>query len=1103
MTDTDLVLVSDFVSVAGGAVRDDNPGDIDVVVRAELIGDALTIPADSVLLQLRNLIAERSGIDRHDIPLHIIPEPTGPHSDYIPIADLVLRVKRPEIVEIKSATAPQEEGKSGSWPMKPAVPFYFEHFSPDQMWEAWGHSHAPFAVEPKWNGWRVKLTVDGDGSFRAVTESGKDVSAYFADVVKELNTEGEPVELDGELLMVAKGRVVPRHLMPAVLSGQKIDWAARPRFFDVLSGHGVSDDTPYEERRKVLEKIVPEEFLTPAVVVENKQELEAAYDRLAFLPGSEGIVAKDLRSTISAGPSQSWSKVKRMLEVRARVVSTEQKENGWVYECEWADGKPTGKTMVTRIRAKPGDTVTVICQELVPSGDSLKFQNAVVTEVNEGAPYTLQQAMRVMLEHANAKATRKWFAGGPMPFQGVGTKARIARAILELFPEHALYCEPFVGTLGFFALKPKIGKEVIGDIDRAKIACYRFIQRASDAEIAEVVEEARRTPLTRETQRMLKEQTPRSGREAALFMMVGNRFYRGYESVDWPPNHRRHRLPTGTYLALKRRLRGVEILNADAFDIIRRLRRRKDVLFYLDPPYPTSDVTEAKYKHPFTIGQFARLLELLKTIRGKFILSCEPDDVRKSGVKLPDTWHAFRVIAARLDDSGRGTRPHPELIITNFKPEKGKWLKEVQDKAEQIPHYRELERVVKALTEETDDVLPGDTRSERAEATWEAKWQEYYPTDGHGRFIVQRHIRGLTREEVDNPPEGHSVHYDIRMTAGDGGYLFGFTVFSEEEVDDPWQALKDGKVLRCAPKQPQPIDWLEIGKGEPFVSGPGEVGSTSQKYARFDAVDWGTYSAGTWNRHFVEVVLHGRRGAPLRLAFQRIEPGVWTVKAGGEPVARRESLERIRSRLAQRGHEVFFYRDPLSDDRPVKVSLKSWLAKAVRRWPHLPWKIFLALLPRLRSGAICYKIVGDWIILPVTNRYLDLHGDFVTRSAVQSLVAHQPAGATVRIAHRDGTDIADLVAFVPHGKFVFGIGKFRNTPKARFLKSFLSAHPMGHPKVAPNGWATSIGFWGLRDPNDPSQIVRMVLREVSILPAGMAANPWTTFPIDNIGGGME
>jgi len=1271
----DKVIVSDFLSIAGGAVRGNTPGDVDVVVRAEFIGDKLTVSADSVLLQVRNYIAERLEIDRHDLPIHIIPEPTGPHSDYIPLADLVLRFKPDAVVEVKSNQAanfihfvgtgpsepvhdgetrwntatlvnisgvnllvdapsgiaerldqspdavlvshrhcdacsglselhttvyapeqigehdvvlvtpgtpfrvkdvtvtpfrvihgdvttvgyrmeadsiavavahdiaeipeeslkffdgaiavvdaagwdhpvfdhwavaehltelrdagalhvyltqvgrsvpeepelpawaelahdgmvvPLENAEKALWPMKPAVPFYFENFSAAQMWEGWGHSHAPFAVEPKWNGWRFRIAI-GDDGVKATTESGKDVSSYLVDVVKQLRLPGGPVELDGELLMVANGRIVPRHLMPAVLSTRRVEWTAHPRFFDILSGGGVSKDTPYRERRKVLERIVPEEFLTPMTIVGNKQELESAFERFGFIPGSEGIVAKDLDSVITGGPSQSWSKVKRMLEVRARVVSAERKENGWSYDCEWADGHPTGKTMVTRIQAKPGDVVTVLCQELVPSGDTLKFQNAVVTDVNEGRPLTLQEAMRVMLEHANAELprkmfaggpmpfrglgtkarlagkilelftdheiycepfvgslgffarkpkvkgvqeiisdldevkyrcyrflqraseaqiaevideianvrpdreiqeevqhgkprsdreafrltllgnffmrgreipyppfvsfkpnpgtyialkhrlagvkilhkdaldvirslrnnqnvlfyldppyatadhavyyreqfdkqkfmellellktikgrfilscyrrdlagfkipaswhvhrvrvytitphggghatdellitnykpekgkwlksvrdriielpkvsevgkalaeeqagmatnvneggpftlheavsmrlehanaelARKWFAGGPMPFQGLGTKTRLARKILELFPDHSLYCEPFVGTLNFFAIKPKIGEEVIADIDGTKIAAYRFIQRASDSEIAAVVEEARRTPLTRETQRRLKEAKPRSGREAALFLMIGSRFYLGYESVNWPPSHR-HRLPVGTFLALKRRFRGVRILHADAFDLIRKFRNRKDVLFYLDPPYPTSDA-RSKYRYPFTIEQFAELLRLLKTIRGKFILSCKPNDLKASGVTLPETWHVFRVVAYRMANSGHGLTPNQEVLITNFVPEKGKWMNEVSSKAEPIPHYRELEANVKELAEETDDTLPGDTRSERAERTWAEKWHEFYPADGHGRFIVQRHIR-------DSPVKRSAIH---------------------------------------------------------------------------------------------------------------------------------------------------------------------------------------------------------------------------------------------------------------------------------------------------------------------------------------------------------
>jgi DNA adenine methylase len=1293
--DRDKVIVSDFLSIAGGVVRGGAPGDIDVVVRAEFIGDKLTVPADSVLLQVRNYIAERTEVDRHDLPIHIIPEPTGPHSDYIPLADLVLRFKPGAVVEVKSnrtanfihfvgtgpsepihrdtrwntatlvnisgvnllvdapsgiaerlaqmpdavlvthqhsdacsgvseldatvyapeqigehevvlvvpgapfrvkdvivtpfrvvhgdvttvgyrmegsgiavavahdiaeipeeslkffdgaiavvdaagwdhpvfdhwavaehlaelrdagalyvyltqvgrsvpeepdlpawaelahdgMVVPLEKTEKALWPMKPAVPFYFENFSAAQMWEAWGHSHAPFAVEPKWNGWRFRVAIDEDG-VRATTESGKDVSSYLVGVVKQLRLPGGPVELDGELLMVANGRIVPRHLMPAVLSARQVDWTAHPRFFDILSGGGVNKDTPYRERRKVLEKIVPEEFLTPITIVRNEQELERAFERFGFAPGSEGIVAKDLDSTITGGPSQSWSKVKRMLEVRARVVSAERKENGWSYDCEWADGHPTGKTMVTRIQAKPGDVVTVLCQELVQSGDTLKFQNAVVTDVNEGRPLTLQEAMRVVLEHANAKPARKLFAGGPMPFRGLGTKARLAGKILELFTDHEIYCEPFVGSLGFFARKPKVKgiQEIISDLDEVKYRCYRFLQRASEGQIAEVVDEIANVRPGRVVQEEVRHGKPRSDREAFRLMLLGNFFMRGRE-IPYPPFVSFNPNP-GTYFALKHRLAGVKILHKDALDVIRSLRNNPNVLFYLDPPYATADHA-VYYREQFDKQKFLELLELLKTIKGKFILSCYQRDL--AGFKVPASWHVYRVRVYTITPHGGGHATN-ELLITNYEPEKGKWLESVRDRIVELPKVSETGKAL--VEEEEDEVKPGPTRSARAQASWEAKWHEYYPKTGVGQFIIQRHIRGLEEHEVKNPPPGHSVHYDIRMTAGDGRYLFGFTIFSDGSSQNLLESLLSGETLRCTPKQPQPIEWLEVGKGEPFISSPGEVGSTTQKYARFDAVDWGQYSAGTWNRHSVEVVIRGRKERPIRLLFQRIQPGVWTVRAGGDPIARHETVEQIRARLAKRGHEVFFYRDPLSDKPPLKVSIKGWLGKTVRQWPHLPWKIFLTLLPRLRSGAICYKIVGNLVILPVTNRFLDLQGDFVTKQAVQSLLEHPPRNATVRIAHKDGTDIADLIAFIPYKRFVFGIGKFRNTPKARFFKNFLARYPTGHPTIAPHGWATSIGFWGVRDPNDPSQIAELRLREVSILPAGTAANPWTTFPID-------
>ncbi len=86
---TDLVVVPSFVSAVGSALGhgDDNPGDLDIVVRAPWRDDGqLELQAENVWLPLRNAMdPDKTG------KLHWIGNPQGPHGDHLPLYDLVLR----------------------------------------------------------------------------------------------------------------------------------------------------------------------------------------------------------------------------------------------------------------------------------------------------------------------------------------------------------------------------------------------------------------------------------------------------------------------------------------------------------------------------------------------------------------------------------------------------------------------------------------------------------------------------------------------------------------------------------------------------------------------------------------------------------------------------------------------------------------------------------------------------------------------------------------------------------------------------------------------------------------------------------------------------
>ena len=72
-----------------------------------------------------------------------------------------------------------------------------------------------------------------------------------------------------------------------------------------------------------------------------------------------------------------------------------------------------------------------------------------------------------------------------------------------------------------------------------------------------------------------------------------------------------------------RRLEYCEIFNRDAVDII-TLKDSENTFFYVDPPYVSSN---CGHYEGYTKENFKTLLETLKGIKGKFLLSSYPEEL--------------------------------------------------------------------------------------------------------------------------------------------------------------------------------------------------------------------------------------------------------------------------------------------------------------------------------------------------------------------------------------------------------------------------------------------------------------------------------------------
>lgn len=165
-----------------------------------------------------------------------------------------------------------------------------------------------WAIEPKLDGWRAIVYVDGDHVV-VRTRSGRDVSASVP-ALHPLRELGRRMVLDAELVANA-GRASDFYRL-----GPRL-WSRRPDRGDVslaifdllyLDDSGLVDQ-PYRQRRAALEALAltSDDWCTVSSFVGDVRTVFAACAEL----GLEGVVAKKLDSPYRPGKrSRDWIKLK-------------------------------------------------------------------------------------------------------------------------------------------------------------------------------------------------------------------------------------------------------------------------------------------------------------------------------------------------------------------------------------------------------------------------------------------------------------------------------------------------------------------------------------------------------------------------------------------------------------------------------------------------------------------------------------------------------------------------------------------------------------------------------------------------------------------------
>lgn len=251
----------------------------------------------------------------------------------------------------------------------------------------------------------------------------------------------------------------------------------------------------------------------------------------------------------------------------------------------------------------------------------------------------------------------------PQAFGSSGGKFHLAKKISAMMPEHKTYVEPYAGGAAVYFYKEPAEKEVLNDMDKEIAFAYRFIRDMTSQEYESL--KRKNWVISRATFDRVKNMKPTNDLD---------RFYKFYYTKKGSfaaAGTSVHVGGLGKTIGIERlprvqqRLKGVAIGAADALKMIDKYDTR-NTLFYLDPPYPGTSPIGGNAPD-FTQGDLAKLVDRLKRVRGKFILSMD----RISAKTFPKWMNTTRILSKTADHHHGGLGPNRvEVLGSNFQLQK-------------------------------------------------------------------------------------------------------------------------------------------------------------------------------------------------------------------------------------------------------------------------------------------------------------------------------------------------------------------------------------------------------------------------------------------------
>lgn len=379
--------VSDpFLAITGSQAVEGGGNDIDIWIACDPDSPLASI----VSFRLKSLLPEK--LKKR---IHLVPDPRGPFTNYIPLARLKVEMLPPvrqsliamseeesseaELDRVFARATSQLKSKvtAGIFiiPLKTKAGYRKgETYSIPALLEEIGEDRYPWVIEQKFDGMRLQIHRHGD-EVTIFSLNGKKVTDRFPRTVALMKVpEDDQWVLDSECTAPGMGR---SDVAGYAHSKDKPDDSVFVmNVFDCLR---VKDRDLHMEtlrvRKSVLtalrDQLKDQEFSSSISIVdydvaETEEQVKKAVEHFGSLPGSEGAMLKAYDSNYPLiGETKDWVKYKKEVDIDAEVIQKVQTKGGaaWNYLCIVRDagGKqvPIGKTYNTKEDVPVGAIIRV------------------------------------------------------------------------------------------------------------------------------------------------------------------------------------------------------------------------------------------------------------------------------------------------------------------------------------------------------------------------------------------------------------------------------------------------------------------------------------------------------------------------------------------------------------------------------------------------------------------------------------------------------------------------------------------------------------------------------------------------------------------------